>query len=99
MPVPVYHRVQSTSQTRDDADLQRASGELWGGIPFGGAWPKAQAYVGSLPDGTDGIEFSTEVEPDHGCPPGRAHWSGPRPGVVVEGGYAKIAIKILKVRP
>ena len=44
-----------------DAVRQAASGEIWGRTPFGSAWPQAQAYRGSLPPGTRGIEFMTAV--------------------------------------
>jgi hypothetical protein len=43
-----------------------------------------------------GIEFTTDVPPDRGSPPGQAVWSGPRPGVTVEGDYAEIRVHITK---
>lgn len=94
----LYHKIESPTQTPEDAARQADGGELWGRIPFGGGWPKVQAYVGPLPLADRGIEFTTAVEPDPGTPPGRAHWSGPRSGVAVEQGYAKIKIVVLENR-
>ena len=93
---PRYHRLESPTQTSEDAAEQARLGELWGGIPFGGAQPKVQAYRGPLPEANTGVEFTTDVEPDRGTPPARAHWSGPRRGVLIEGGYARIEISVLK---
>ena len=89
-----FHRVESPTQTEKDAATQEQSGELWGRTPRAGAWPKVKAYVGRLPTGVRGVEFETEVEPDAGCPPGIALWTGPRAGVAVEGEYAKIQIRV-----
>jgi len=79
-----------------DAKNQEESGELWGKAPQGGAFPAAQAYPGALPAKRRGIEFTTEVEPDAGKPPGQAFWTGPRPGVEIAGDFAKIKIKMSK---
>jgi hypothetical protein len=99
-PVRVYHRKESPSQTSDIARQQETSGELWGYPSItSGDRPAVKAYGGRLPDGERGIEFMTDVEPDLGSPPGRPEWSesrGPRPGVRVEGGIAKIRITVTK---
>jgi len=58
--------------------------------------PAVQAYTGPLPRGRRGIEFSTDIEPDSGSPPGQAYWRGPRVGVKVEGDFAKIKIRVIK---
>jgi hypothetical protein len=92
----VYHRISSPTQTESDAKKQLTSQEMWGGIPRNGYNPKVQAYIGSLPLGSNGIEFLTNVEPDVGCPRGQAFWSGPRAGVRVEDGYAKISVEITR---
>ncbi|MGI8687260.1 MAG: hypothetical protein ACR2M3_01660 [Thermomicrobiales bacterium] len=78
---------------------QETSGELWGYPSITSNRPKVKAYDGPLPDGTRGIEFTTDVDPDPGCPPGRPEWSeynGPRRGVTVEGDAARIAITVTK---
>ena len=45
--------------------------------------PAAQAYLGPLPEGEQGFEFTTRTPPDPGAPPGQAYWRGPRDGAVV----------------
>ena len=87
---PVYWRKESPTQTPEDARMQEASGEVWGRAPRDGAFPAVQAYRGHLPHGVRGIEFTTPVRPDPGSPPGIAYWRGPRPGVRVEGEFAKL---------
>ena len=96
MPPPVYHRVESPTQTPQDASNQTSGGELWGFPARGSDISKVKAYKGSLPAGTRGIEFTTDVVPDQNCPPGMAYWSGPRAGVLVEGGRAKISIEVVR---
>lgn len=77
------------------------SGELWGTPPrniFRSNIPKVKAYRGELPRGAKGIEFETEIAPDRGSVPDKPTWSNVpnRPGVVVEGEFAKIKVHILK---
>lgn len=91
-----FHRVESPTQSESDAALQEATGEMCRRVARLGAWPKVKAYVGPLPPGVRGVEFETEVAPDFGGPPGQAFWSGPRRGVVVEGDYAKIKVRVRK---
>lgn len=91
-----YYRVESPTQTAADAAQQEKTGEIWGRVPRRGAWPKVKAYVGRLPIGVRGLEFETDVAPDVGCPPGHAFWSGPRAGVVIDGDYAKIKVRVMK---
>jgi hypothetical protein len=69
-------------------DLQIASGEIWGTVPFSSQWAQVKAYRGPLPDGAAGIEFYTDVAPDERN----------RPDVVTEGGYAKIPRVIVNVK-
>src|SRR5256885_8761942 len=92
----VYHRRDSPTQTKEVAEQQRATEEIWGAEGWGGLEPKVKAYIGELPLGTNGIEFETDIPPDAGCPPGQAHWSGARDGVEVVGGYAKIRVRVTK---
>ena len=91
-----YHRRESPTQTVADAALQQATSEVWGRAAFGSTIPKVKAYTGPLPEGQRGIEFTTDVPTDDGCAPSRAEWSGPRPGVVLQGDYAKIKVVITK---
>ncbi len=92
-----YHRVNSTSQTDEDAAKIEASGELWGRPPRGSGIPQPQAYDGPLPPGRIGIEFRTDVAPHGGSPPGQVRWVPGDPGVVsVDDDYAKIAIVVTK---
>jgi hypothetical protein len=91
----VYHRRESPTQTPEVARLQEASGQIWGTCNrdhMGGRspFPSVDAFVGPLVDPQRGIEFVTDVPPDRETPPRLARWTGPRPGVRVEGDYAKI---------
>jgi hypothetical protein len=92
----VYHRVRSPTQTAATARRQESTGEIWGSSPGWGGIACVKAYVGALPAGRDGIEFETDVPPDPSCPPGHARWSGPREGVRVEDGHAKIRVRVTK---
>jgi hypothetical protein len=76
-----YHRVETPKQTMQHAKLQVESGLMCGKIPFGGAVPCVQAYVGVLPDGERGIEFTTEIPPLAGTVPHVAYWRQGSPGV------------------
>ena len=93
----VYHRLESPTQTAEIAKKQEQSGEIWGAANRN-SWvtdrPSVDAYVGPLKAGARGIEFETVVLPDPGQPPGRARWTGPREGVRVEGGFAKLEVRI-----
>lgn len=76
-----YYRVQS----KDDNELVALTGKLAGRPPRNSSqsmFPKVKAFIGSL-GGRTGIEFTTNVEPDDGCPPGQAYWSEGRPGMEV----------------
>jgi hypothetical protein len=94
----VYHRRKSPTQTYRVAQRQIESGELWGRAPRYGIIPAVKAYDGPLPEGVEGIEFTTEVLPDPGCAPGLPTWRGPRPGVRVQDGWAKIQVAVTRVR-
>jgi hypothetical protein len=91
-----YHRVEAPKQTASDARKQQDSAELWGYPPQGSEIPTVQAYDGRLPASIRGIEFTTIVLPDARSAPGQPRWSGPRPGVRVENGVAKISVTITK---
>lgn len=91
-----YHRLESPTQTADDAARQQATGEIWGRASMGSFIPKVKAYRGRLPDGARGIEFVTDVPPDVGSARVRVDWSGPRPGVRVGGDIARIDVIVTK---
>jgi hypothetical protein len=95
-----FHRLESPTQTREDAEKQVASGEIWGRTPMGSGWPQVQAYHGSLPDRANGVEFYTDVEPDEGGPTWALRWSGGgrRPDIRTEDAFAKLAVVITLVR-
>lgn len=94
-----YHRLASPTQTAGVAELQVRSGEIWGRTPRLGRFPQAKAYAGPLPDGSNGIEFWTEIAPDPGGRPAFPTWGGiPRDDVPVEGEFAKISCVITQVR-
>jgi hypothetical protein len=92
----VYHRLESPTQTPADAARQQATGEIWGRPAQWSLIPKVKAYRGPLPAGARGIEFVTDVPPDVGSARLRVDWSGPRPGVRVEGDVAKIEVIVTK---
>jgi hypothetical protein len=76
------------------------SGMIGGRPAFGSFIPKVKAFVGPLPEGRAGIEFTTDLEPDPGCPPGRAYWSEGGVGITVlePNELVAIAVKIIKVQ-
>lgn len=89
-----------TGSTQDNATTQAQleSGEIWGKANRGTDEPSVDAWVGPLPAGTHGVEFYTDVPPSPGSPPDRARWRGPRPGVRIDGQWAKITATITNVR-
>lgn len=91
-----FHRLQSPTQSDDVAALQVASREMWGRPRQYSDIPQVQAYTGTLPDKALGLEFTTTVPPDVGTAPGHARWTGPRQGVTVQDGFAKIKVDITK---
>jgi hypothetical protein len=58
-----FCRCESPTQTKADAQLQQASGEIWGRTPRGGMEPTVQAYPWPLAADTRGIEFTTDTIP------------------------------------
>jgi hypothetical protein len=97
-----FHRLESPTQTPEDARLQVESQEIWGRTPRFGLGPTVQAILGPLPDGTRGIEFYTPISPDSGEYPVHICWSregrGTKDEVLVEGDYAKIPCVVVRVR-
>mmetsp|Transcript_5930 Transcript_5930/g.16106 ORF Transcript_5930/g.16106 Transcript_5930/m.16106 type:complete len:135 (+) Transcript_5930:164-568(+) len=91
-----FHRLKSPTQSDEVARQQLESGEMWGRPRQFSEIPQVQAYIGKLEDGREGMEFMTSVAPDKGTAPGHARWTGPRDGVRVEEGFAKIPITIVR---
>jgi hypothetical protein len=92
---PVYHRLANNrTQTFADAAKVALSAELWGRPRRNGLVPRVKAYLGPLPSGASGIEFSTEVAADPSTPPKTAYWTVGRPGVRSDGEFAKIPVRI-----
>jgi hypothetical protein len=91
-----FHRLESPTQTPEDARQQEESGEIWGRAPRGRPWPAVKAFRGSLGDGQRGVEFYTNVSPD--APNrGQNYWTPAfNEGVRLEDGYAKIDCVIVK---
>ncbi len=92
----LFHRLESSTQTRAVAKLQQGSCELWGG-PANSSIPSAKAYRNFLPAGRRGIEFTTIAAPcaGHGTP-FEARWYYPQNPMVRRNslGYAVIDIII-----
>ena len=91
-----FHRVHSTTQSDAVAAQQVASREIWGRPRQYSSIPQVQAYTGNLSNQDKGIEFFTTVPPDAGTAPRQARWTGPRHGVRIEQGFAKISVHITK---
>ena len=93
--ISTYHRFISPTQTNQDLQKQIQSQEIWG-QPARNVYqsdiPKVKAFVGKLPKGKKGIEFTTDILPDPNTPPYLATWSGERLGVRTEDGYAKLKV-------
>ena len=99
-PVFFYHRLVSPSQTKEDIEKQVLSLEIWGRPArnlYQSNIPKVKAFVGRLPEGKKGIEFTTDVAPDPNTPPNWATWSGNRRGVKTEEGYAKLKVLTISI--
>ena len=82
--------------------MQLESLEIWGQAAqnvYQSDIPKVKAYVGKIPPGKVGIEFTTDVLPDPNTPPHLATWSGNRPGVRTEGDYAKLKVQTITRHP
>jgi hypothetical protein len=80
-----FHRLESPTQTSEDALRQVQSKEIWGRAARGSSLLSVRAYRKSIPAGRPGIEFTTPVEPDRGSgSPYEARWYYPyTPGVLL----------------
>lgn len=93
---PVYHRFAD----RSEMERVARSGELWGEPPrniYQSSIPCVKAYAGPLKGYGDGYDFQTEVAPRYSSQFER-RWVAGMPGVVVEGSFAKIPVRITKIR-
>ncbi len=62
-------------QTRDVAEIQAATGEIWGQTPKnGGMEPTVQAYPYPLAQDRRGIEFTTDTEAQPNQSPQEIRW-------------------------
>jgi hypothetical protein len=98
--ISTYHRLVSPSQTLEDIEKQVQSLEIWGKPArnlYQSNIPKVKAFIGKLPQNQKGIEFTTDILPDPNTPPNWATWSGNRPGVTTEDGYAKLKVLTIDV--
>jgi HEAT repeat protein len=96
--IPVYHRLESSSQTIEVAKLQEESLEIWGGVSknySGSKIPIVKAHRGFLPKGSRGIEFTTNIPPDSETRPPFAYWNGNREELTIKGDMA--ILKVLTV--
>jgi hypothetical protein len=98
----IYHRLESPTQTPQDAKKQVESGEIWGkenNTAGGGESPfkSVDAHRGPLPDGARGVEFTTPAL-ESGGHPTKARWIEGSPGVtpVSNPDYVKIPVIITK---
>jgi hypothetical protein len=70
--ISTYYRFLSPTQTVEDIEKQIESLEIWGQPAqnfYQSNIPKVKAFVGNLPPGQKGIEFTTDVSPDPNTPP------------------------------
>jgi hypothetical protein len=75
-----------------------STGEVWGAAPrhiHRSDLPCVKAFVGPLPPGARGYEFTTAAKPTYSSPYER-RWLEGSLGVWVEDGYAKIRVKLLR---
>jgi hypothetical protein len=96
---PIYHRRETDIKT---VKQQLTSQEMWGGPTrnyMGSDIPKVKAYLNQDILAEDRskqrsrVEFTTAV-PTDSYHPVFAYWSGDRPGIRNEDGYAKIKVQI-----
>lgn len=105
MDKPIYYRMATGGPNQDFCTViaQVFSQEMWGARSrVGDLFPTVRAYTGHLPDGHDGIEFTTDVTPYVGSAPGQTYWKkvdGCDSRIKeVDDDFIKIPIKVLKVR-
>jgi len=100
-----YFRLESPTQTKQDAILQAQSGEVWGREARGSHLLCVKAYRGSLPGDRRGIDFATRVLPERGAgTPYEARWYYPQtPGTMLRTrdtiDYAAIPAEVINRQP
>ncbi|WP_016755689.1 hypothetical protein, partial [Leptospira santarosai] len=96
--LPIYHRLESPTQTPKTAKMQEQSGEIWGKEASGSNIKSVQAYTGPLPKGKRGVEFITDAKETSGSAPGQAKWMEGTPGVrpASNPDYVKINVRVTK---
>ncbi|QDK29178.1 RHS repeat-associated core domain-containing protein (plasmid) [Leptospira weilii] len=96
--LPIYHRLESPTQTSKTAKMQEQSGEIWGKEASGSNIKSVQAYTGPLPKGKRGVEFITAAKETPGSAPGQAKWLEGSPGVRPANNpdYVKINVRVTK---
>jgi len=91
-----FKRRQSPSQTPDDLRAILASGELWGGVPYGSDRPAVQAIRGPLLPDDVGFKFYAIHPPEHLY--GDPRWYVRSDGSIrIEDDVAKMTIVVSRV--
>lgn len=105
MDAPIYHRLATGKMNQDLYTMvaQVSSQQMWGARSFNGdGFPTVRAYAGPLPEGRDGVEFSTDVKTYYGAGPSEIQWKhvdGCDPRVcLVNEDFCSIPVVIRKVR-
>lgn len=76
-----YHRIANPrTQSFATAKMQLTSGEVWGVEHRGGSFPSVRAWRGDLHAEFEGIQFTTNIEPDKFTPNNLAVWRLPEHG-------------------
>lgn len=102
----IYHRLATGNKNQDfhTALDQVSTSEVWGALSmFGSYFPTVRAFRGPLPEGKDGIEFSTSVPPTRGSStPTEVYWKlhdeSPQVQSSDDGQFARISATIRIVR-
>ncbi|WP_050881224.1 hypothetical protein [Burkholderia pseudomallei] len=106
MSETIYHRLATGNKNQDfhTALDQVSSCEVWGAVSvYGSLFPTVRAFPGPLPDGKDGIEFSTSVPPSRGSSTKtevywKLHEESPQVESSEDGDFARIGATIRVVR-
>ena len=90
-----FHRIESPTQTAEDAERQQRSGEIWGQAARWSPIPSVKAYRGALPKGVRGVQFNTDVRPHPNPHPTLVQWLETTSGVQALGnGFVSIAVTV-----
>jgi hypothetical protein len=100
-----YFRLESPTQTKQDAILQTQSREVWGREARGSHLLCVKAYRGSLRLDQRGIDFTTTILPERGAgTPYEARWYYPQtPGTMLRTrdnlDYSAIPAEVINRQP